>query len=184
MATSYSARHLGEVPSTQDLARDGFDSSPLLVTATGQTGGRGRSGAVWQTAPRAVAASLAFRPRWRSRELPVITLVAGVAAAEVIDGVSLKWPNDLMFGDAKVAGLLAELFDGVVVVGMGVNLWWPEPPPGVGAIHAEDPGPDAGRRLAERWTEALLPMIEAGPEHWPIGRYRRLCRRFSRVPVL
>lgn len=180
MATSYSAQHLGEVPSTQDMARDGFESSRLLVTATGQTAGRGRSGAVWQTAPRALAASLAFRPGWGSHQLPAITLVAGVAAAGVIEGGSLKWPNDVLIGEAKVAGLLAELADGVVVMGMGVNLWWPEPPPGVTAIHAEDPGSETGPRLAERWAEALLAMVDGGPDAWPIETYRRLCTTIGR----
>ena len=180
MATSYSAQHLGEVSSTQDLARDGFDDEPLLVTATGQTAGRGRSGAAWQTAPRALAASLAFRPRWPPHALPSITLLAGVAAARSIEGASLKWPNDVLLGDAKVAGLLAELSDGIVVIGFGVNLWWPDAPNGVSAIHRHDPGPEAGRRLAERWADSLLQLIEIGPDEWPIDIYCRLCTTLGR----
>jgi BirA family biotin operon repressor/biotin-[acetyl-CoA-carboxylase] ligase len=163
------------VPSTQDLARDAFDSMPVLVTATGQSAGRGRSGAVWQTAPRALAASMAFRPAWDPRALPLVTLLAGIAAADVIDGVSLKWPNDVLIGDAKVGGILAEMSDGVVVIGFGLNLWWPDPPNGVTAVHGEDPGPDEGPRLAERWAEALLRHTEAGSDLWPIDVYRRLC---------
>ena len=180
MATSYSAQHLGEVPSTQDLARDGFDASPLLVTATAQTAGRGRSGAVWQTAPRALAASLALRPGWVPNALPKLTLLAGVAAAEVIDGATLKWPNDVYLGEAKVGGILTELADGVVVIGLGVNLWWPDPPEGVTAEHGEDPGDDAGPRLAERWAEVLLALVESGPDQWPIDTYRSLCTTIGR----
>ncbi len=180
MATSYSARHLGEVTSTQDLARDEFVSTPLLMTATGQTEGRGRSGSAWQTAPRALAASLAFRPGWDPQGMAPITLVAGVAVAELIDGSSLKWPNDVLIGDAKVAGLLAESSDGVVVMGLGVNLWWPDAPDGVTAIHRHDPGPEAGASLAERWAERLLGFIDAGPDEWPIDIYRRLCTTLGR----
>ena len=180
MATSYSARHLGEVPSTQDVARDEFDGTPILVTASAQTAGRGRSGTVWDTAPRALAASLAFEPGWPSHHLPSITLVAGVAAAEVMGGASLKWPNDVLVAGAKVAGLLAELSNGVVVVGMGVNLWWPDPPPGIAGLHAEDPGPDEGPALAERWADVLLGSIDAGPADWPIDAYRRLCTTIGR----
>ncbi len=180
MATSYSAQHLGEVPSTQDLARDGFDSSPLLVTATGQTAGRGRSGAVWQTAPRALAASLAFRPGWDPQTSPLLTLLAGLSAADVIDGATLKWPNDVLIGEAKVGGILSELSDGVVVIGLGVNLWWPTPPVGVTAVHRNDPGREAGPRLAERWAESMLALVEAGPGAWPIDTYRRLCTTIGR----
>ncbi len=180
MATSYSVRHLGDVPSTQDLARRGFDSSPFLVTATGQSAGRGRSGAMWQNAPRALAASLAFRPGWAPEALPSITLVAGVSATEVIDGASLKWPNDVLIGDSKVGGILAESSDGLVVIGFGLNLWWPDPPEGITAVHRDDPGTEEGPRLAERWVEALLRLIEAGPERWPIDTYRRLCTTIGR----
>ena len=175
MATSYSVQHLGEVPSTQELASDRFESSPLLVTAAAQTAGRGRSGAVWQSAPRALAASLAFRPGWAPEALPSITLVAGVSATEVIDDASLKWPNDVLIGDSKVGGILAELSDGLVVIGFGLNLWWPDAPEGVAAVHSDDPGTEAGPRLAERWADSLLQMIEAGPKGWPIDAYRRLC---------
>lgn len=180
MATSYSVQHLGEVRSTQDLARDGFDSSPLLVTATRQTAGRGRSGAPWRTAPRALAASVAVKPGWAPRVLPSVTLRAGVAAAEVIDGAGLKWPNDVLIGEAKVGGILAELSDGVIVIGLGLNLWWPNPPDGVTAVHADDPGPEAGPRLAEQWVESLLRLIDAGPDEWPIDSYRRLCTTIGR----
>jgi BirA family biotin operon repressor/biotin-[acetyl-CoA-carboxylase] ligase len=175
MATSYSSRHLDEVPSTQDIARKAFAGDPVLVTAAVQTAGRGRSGSVWQTAPRAIAASLAFSPGWPITDLPTITLVAGVAATDAIEGASLKWPNDVLVGGAKVAGLLAELSEGVVVMGMGVNLWWPGPPPGVAGIHARDPGPEEGPRLAEAWATSLLRSIEAGSGNWPIDAYRRLC---------
>lgn len=180
MATSYSAQHLGVVPSTQDLARDGFDSMPVLVTATGQSAGRGRSGAVWQTAPRALAASLALRPGWDSRAIPLVTILAGIAAAGVIESASLKWPNDVLIDEAKVAGLLAELADGVVVIGFGVNLWWPDAPDGVAAVHPDDPGAEAGPLLAERWAMSLLDLIEAGPDGWPIDAYRRLCTTIGR----
>jgi BirA family biotin operon repressor/biotin-[acetyl-CoA-carboxylase] ligase len=173
-------QHLGEVPSTQDLARDGFESSPLLVTATGQTAGRGRSGAAWQTAPRALAASLALRPGWDPKTLPSLTLLAGLAAAEVIPGASLKWPNDVWIGEQKVAGILTESSDGVVVIGIGVNLWWPDPPDGVTAIHLDDPGPTLGARFAERWADVLLRLIEPGPDGWPIDTYRWLCTTIGR----
>lgn len=180
MSTSYSAIHREEVPSTQDLAREMFADVPTVVTAERQTKGRGRSGAPWQNAPRSVAVSVAFRPDWPMDRVQIVPLLAGIAAASVMDGTSLKWPNDVMVGEDKVAGLLGELVDGVFVMGMGVNLWWAEPPEGATAIHNDDPGVAAGRPLAETWAVALLELIARGPEDWPIDSYRRLCSTLGR----
>ena len=180
MSPSYSAIHREEVPSTQDLARSSFVDIPVLVTAQSQTRGRGRSGAPWQNAPRAIAASIAFRPAWPIVRLQIIPLLAGLAAASVMEGTSLKWPNDVMAGDEKVAGLLGELVDGVFVMGMGVNVWWPDPPVGVSALEAADPGVGFGRDLAEDWAVALLELLALEPEQWPMDRYRRLCDTLGR----
>lgn len=119
--------------------------------------------------------SLAFRPGWPSSRLTVVPLLAGLAATDVMDGVVLKWPNDVLRGDGKVAGILAESFDGLVVLGMGVNLWWPDPPPGVAGLRSDDPGERFGRDLAERWATRVLALVELGPDHWPIDRYRSVC---------
>ncbi len=175
MSPSYSAIHREEVPSTQDLARSSFVDVPVLVTAQTQSRGRGRSGAPWENAPRAIAASVAFRPVWPIGRLQIIPLLAGIAAASVMDGTSLKWPNDVMDGEEKVAGLLGEVVDGVFVMGMGVNLWWPNPPVGATALRAADPGVGFGRELAEAWAVALLDFLALEPDQWPIDRYRRLC---------
>ena len=129
MATPYLQLWAEEVASTQDLARSELDSLPVVVAAQRQTAGRGRGGAPWLSAPRALAVSLAFRPP--DDDLRPFSLMAGVAAARGLEGVSLKWPNDLMAGGAKVGGILVERAD-EVVIGMGVNLWWPGCPRGHG----------------------------------------------------
>lgn len=176
MATSYSVTHHGPVPSTQDLARDAFNGRPILVTATEQTAGRGRGGSTWLSAPRSIAVSLAFKPGWAPADLTIIPLLAGLAAADAMGGsVQLKWPNDVLRDDAKVAGLLAELVDDIVVMGMGVNLWWPAPPEGAVGLFDEDPGEDEGRRLVEAWADVLMTSVEEGPGSWPIDRYRARC---------
>jgi biotin-(acetyl-CoA carboxylase) ligase len=69
-------------------------------------------------------------------------------------------------GDRKVAGILAEADDSVVVIGLGVNLWWPEPIAGAGALHAADPGPEVGAFLAVGWAGALLERMERSPDDW------------------
>lgn len=174
MATEYVVHHLDRVASTQDEARTRFSGVPCLVTATEQLAGRGRSGAEWMNAPRAVAASLALRPDWPPARIPLLTLVAGLAARRVLaDRLRLKWPNDVVTpsGD-KVAGLLAERTGDLVMLGLGANLFWPDAPLGVAAVETIDPGPDAPQVLAVRWAESVLEVVEAGPENWGRAEYR------------
>jgi BirA family biotin operon repressor/biotin-[acetyl-CoA-carboxylase] ligase len=101
----------------------------LVVVAELQTAGRGRLGRVWQSPARAgIAASVLLRPDGidpaRYGWLP---LLAGVALAEGVRRVAevdavLKWPNDLLVGGRKCAGILAEVAGpGAVVVGFGLN---------------------------------------------------------------
>jgi BirA family biotin operon repressor/biotin-[acetyl-CoA-carboxylase] ligase len=92
-----------------------------------QTDGRGRMGHRWEApAGTSILASILLRPppERRSAEL---TLVAGVATAVVVEratglAAQLKWPNDVMLDRRKVAGGIAELKDGAVVLGIGLNV--------------------------------------------------------------
>jgi BirA family biotin operon repressor/biotin-[acetyl-CoA-carboxylase] ligase len=171
VATRYPVTVLDEVPSTQDLAREqGERGTPVVVVAHRQTAGRGRSGSVWETAPRAVAVSVAFES---GPEAP-LSLVAGVAARRVLgDRVTLKWPNDVLIGDDKVAGILLEGHGGLVVAGLGVNLYWEKAPAGIGALFDADPGPEAGPELAKRWAACLLDLIRL--PSWPRAEYAAAC---------
>ncbi len=175
MATPYLQLWEEEVASTQDRARSELVDLPVMVAAQRQTAGRGRSGAVWDSAPRALAVSLAFRPN--ADDQRPFSLMAGVAASRCLHGVGLKWPNDLMLGDLKAGGILVER-SAEVVVGMGINLWWPNPPDGVGALHETDPGADLHSQIAGLWTAELMQLIEA--EGWPIEEYRSLCTTLGR----
>ncbi len=170
MDTPYSLVRLDEVDSTQDVARAQFVGRPLLVVADRQTAGRGRSGAGWVNAPEAAAISLAFEKP--SHAITTISLTAGVAAADEI-GCRLKWPNDLILGDRKVGGILSEASGDVVVVGLGLNLWWPDPPAAIGALYSERPVGDEAGRLADGWARWLLELLDAPA--WPRDRYLRLC---------
>ncbi|GIU92180.1 MAG: hypothetical protein KatS3mg011_1086 [Acidimicrobiia bacterium] len=178
MDTPYSVLALEETDSTQDDARSYFRDRPILVVAGRQRRGRGRSEAPWWNAPRAVAASLAFRPHWPESRLPLLSLLAGVGASRTV-GCDLKWPNDLWIG-RKVGGLLVEVSGGVAVCGMGLNLWWPDPPPGVGALYEADPGPSRGLEVARAWADELLALASLGPDRWPRDEYRRRCVTLGR----
>ena len=177
MATPYWQLRRDEVPSTQDLARTQLGSIPVVVIAAAQTAGRGRSGSGWLTAPRALAVSVAYRAT--SEEDRPISLTAGVAGRRALGAmVGLKWPNDLEMGDAKVGGILVEQSDGVVVVGMGLNLWWPDPPEGVGALHEDDPGAERHAQIGALWAAELLSLLRV--EGWPIDEYRQACVTLGR----
>jgi BirA family biotin operon repressor/biotin-[acetyl-CoA-carboxylase] ligase len=121
------------VPSTgstnADLLAAGGPEGQVLV-AEEQTAGRGRMGRSWVSQP---GAALTFSVLLRPDSVPPerrgwLTLLAGVAVAQSVRVVSdlpatLKWPNDVLVNDGKLAGILAEqAADGAVVIGMGINV--------------------------------------------------------------
>lgn len=112
--------------STQELLDAGMPEGALALCDE-QTQGRGRLGRNWTAPPgTAILASLLLRPP-SDRVVSELSLVAGTAVAEAIEGavglaVQVKWPNDVMLNRRKVAGILAEASDGIVVVGIGVNV--------------------------------------------------------------
>lgn len=171
MATPYFQLRLDRVPSTQDVARERLEELPLLVLAAGQSEGRGRSGARWLDADRALAASLAFRGE--EGDARPLSLMAGVAAVRATTGTSLKWPNDVLLDGSKVGGILVESSAGLIVVGLGLNLWWPAPPEGAGALFADDPGEEAHAEIGALWGAELMQLIDSGG--WPVDDYREIC---------
>ena len=184
MATPYETLVLDRTTSTQDEVWARLGSVPLLVVARSQSRGRGRSGARWSNAPRALAASVGVRPHWPAPSWPLLTLVAGVAALRALGEagrrVTLKWPNDLMSGPLKLGGFLAEASGDTVVAGWGANLFWPEAPEATGALFDSDPGPEAGAEIAERWVEEFLALVAGEPGDWPRDEYRRRCSTLGR----
>ena len=125
----WSGHYFELVDSTQDEARAaarlGAPHRSVFV-ADAQRVGRGRRGRSWQAeAGSALLMSLVFRD-WRSSQPWRYTSLASVALAQTIPGAAIKWPNDLMLGDDKLAGILAETtWDGselVAIVGIGVNV--------------------------------------------------------------
>jgi BirA family biotin operon repressor/biotin-[acetyl-CoA-carboxylase] ligase len=110
-----------------DAARRG-DAAGIVLLAEEQTSGRGRLDRRWEAPPRAcVLGSALIRPAPPASTWPLLALLAGVATAEAIRAVAdlpalLKWPNDVLLSDRKVAGILAERVDDAVVLGIGVNV--------------------------------------------------------------
>jgi BirA family biotin operon repressor/biotin-[acetyl-CoA-carboxylase] ligase len=127
---------LGEVDSTQAVARAlADDRAPegTVVTAEHQRAGRGRGGRSWLDRPgEALLCSVVLRPAIDAAEVPQLALLAAVALAEAVEALTglapgIKWPNDLVVEDRKLAGILAEAAtDGRavtrVILGMGINV--------------------------------------------------------------
>jgi BirA family biotin operon repressor/biotin-[acetyl-CoA-carboxylase] ligase len=126
----------GAVASTNDLVREaarGGAPEGLAVLADAQTAGRGRLGRTW-TSPAGVNVylSVLLRPDLPAPAAPQLTLLGGVAVASAALGSglvpTLKWPNDLLLGGRKAAGVLADLETGPggriahLVLGLGVNV--------------------------------------------------------------
>ena len=100
-----------------------------VLVAEHQAAGRGRLDRVWTSPPGAgITVSFLLRPDVPSARRGWLSLLTGVALAEAVGEVpgvraSLKWPNDLLAaGGAKLAGILAEVGNGAVVVGVGLNV--------------------------------------------------------------
>jgi BirA family transcriptional regulator, biotin operon repressor / biotin---[acetyl-CoA-carboxylase] ligase len=100
----------------------------LVVVAESQSAARGRLDRSWSSPPRAgLTFSMLFRPTVDPALWPLLPLLVATAAAYAtrdraeVD-VRLKWPNDLMVAERKLAGILAEVVGGAVVVGVGLNV--------------------------------------------------------------
>ncbi|MGI8421190.1 MAG: biotin--[acetyl-CoA-carboxylase] ligase [Gaiellaceae bacterium] len=119
-------RHLLRCDSTQ-LELGGADPAGALVTADEQTAGRGRLGRSWEApAGSSLLASVVLRPS-AFRRAAELSLFAGLAVAETIEAAlgrqaAIKWPNDVLVDDRKLAGVLAEARAEAVVVGIGINV--------------------------------------------------------------
>jgi len=151
--------HLESVTSTQDVARDMPIGS--VVLADHQSRGRGRLSHRWESPPgTALLVSFVIAPN------PLLSLAAGVAAAEACDrGVRLKWPNDLLLDGRKVGGILVEASPAKAVCGIGINLTWA--PEGAGQLdESRDQLLDRLRNSMEGWTSA--------PAGEVIARWREL----------
>jgi len=116
-----------ECESTQLLLVDSGLTEGAIATTEHQTRGRGRLGGSWDEAPGTALLVSVLLEAPPDRRLPELSLVAALAVAETVEGATelaaqVKWPNDVMLNRRKVAGILSELVDGSVVVGIGLNV--------------------------------------------------------------
>jgi BirA family transcriptional regulator, biotin operon repressor / biotin---[acetyl-CoA-carboxylase] ligase len=171
-----------------DLLARALDGAPegMVLAAEEQSAGRGRMGRAWVSPPRAALTfSLLVRPAAvppaRRGWLPLLAGVAVATAVTAVTGVQtrLKWPNDLLTGPAKLAGILAEAAGDAVVVGVGLNVSTEPgelPPDGPGALAATslriaasgapEVAASGAPAIAAPEREPLLIAILGGFERW------------------
>ena len=145
---------LERVDSTQstifDLAAQGATDRTVVI-ADYQAAGRGRRGRAWDAPPgSSLLTSILVRPRGEPDRWGGYSLVSALAVADALSrvaslGARLKWPNDVLVGGRKVAGILLESrmpaagapspagAGGVIAVGIGINLAQPSFPAGLAA---------------------------------------------------
>jgi BirA family biotin operon repressor/biotin-[acetyl-CoA-carboxylase] ligase len=165
-------------------ARNGAPHGSVWL-ADEQLAGRGRGGHSWHSAAgQGLYVSILLRPQLPAASLPLLPLVAGLAAAHALRAVSslavdLRWPNDLLIGPRKAGGILVEarndsetLPHAVAVLGIGINVHQRTFDPGLATL-ATSLDLAAGRPISrqtlfiallkslERETNALLDPGEA-----------------------
>jgi len=124
--------HYDTIGSTNDearrLAAEGANHG-TVVHADEQKSGRGRLSRAWYSPPGNLYLSILLRLDLPPARCAEISFIAAVALADTVEQllpktteIVVKWPNDVLVGGGKIAGILLESADGVVVVGIGLNV--------------------------------------------------------------
>jgi BirA family biotin operon repressor/biotin-[acetyl-CoA-carboxylase] ligase len=179
------------VGSTNDeakrLAETGA-AAGLIVTADTQSRGRGRRGRGWLSLPGNLYVSILLRPKAAPRVISELALVAGLAVAEEVTcalgrpAAKLKWPNDVLVNDRKIAGVLLESKGTAretdwVVVGIGVNVT--DAPVGADLTATCLRASGCGNATAEGFLEALLVRLDVYRRLWEERGFTALRERWS-----
>ncbi len=121
-----------EVASTQDLAKEqaraGAAEGTVIVAKT-QTAGRGRNGNSWETLSGNLLSSILLRPSVEVAQFGLYSFMIAVALNRALNeyleephSILNKWPNDVLVDTRKIAGILLEIEEDALIVGIGVNI--------------------------------------------------------------
>jgi BirA family biotin operon repressor/biotin-[acetyl-CoA-carboxylase] ligase len=120
---------IDEIDSTQNYLRISNPKPGDLITAEYQSAGRGRLDRKFlATKSSALLFSFYIEPTIAIKNLGYLSLLVGASITNTLNEITesesfkCKWPNDIVFGDRKIAGLLAEKFGSGVIVGVGINV--------------------------------------------------------------
>ncbi len=199
---SWQVRHFTSLPSTNqyllDQARAGAKEG-LVAVADHQSAGRGRLGRSWESPPGAsLLVSVLLRPPLSPPNLHLCPTAVALAALEACGSVAgvealVKWPNDLVVDDHKLAGVLAEVLPDVpggpaaaaVVVGLGLNIEWPGPPDVDGTSLVQLSGRSISRddllgALLTALERRRLALVDGSPGTALIAELRARCATLGR----
>lgn len=116
--------YFDEIGSTNEYAKSLINKAPegTVVLADQQTGGKGRFDKKWYSPEGGIWMSVILRPKNTS----LVAIAAGVAVCETLNmhGIlsGIKWPNDILLNRKKIGGILTEIVDDTVILGIGINL--------------------------------------------------------------
>lgn len=119
--------HLPTVSSTQTYLKENFDqlNQDIIVSTSYQDAGHGRRGSEWKHFDYALSFSFTIKP---NECMTLTPLEIGCLLADFFSpNIQLKWPNDLINPKKeKVGGIICQLIEGVIVAGVGINLYLPQ----------------------------------------------------------
>lgn len=148
-----------------ELARAGCPAG-TIVAACQQTAGQGRLGRRWDSRPGGLYFTVILRPRLEPAQLPLATLALGLAVADTLQTFcrvtpDLRWPNDVLIGNRKLAGILAQYQDAALLAGIGVNLNQRSFPPELAGIATSLALETGSEQDPEFLLQALAASIES-----------------------
>ena len=154
------------MPEAARLAAAGCGPGTLVVAGS-QTAGQGRYGRFWHSEPDSgLYVSIVLRPTLSNSSLPVLMLALGLATAEAIaratdQACDIRWPNDVLIGDKKVAGILVQLQERFVIAGIGINVNHESFPPDLTEIATSLRLASGKPQSREELIIKLLPAVES-----------------------
>lgn len=177
-----------------EVGQQGAAPGTVIVAET-QTGGRGRLNRSWLSLPgMGLYFTIILRPRLAPDQLPKVTLAAGLAVCKAVETEyavlpKIKWPNDLLLGGSKFAGILSETGsmqngstgqEPVVVVGVGLNLF---PPAGGFPVELKERATALSLHVdreisAETVLETCVLAIEKEVQHLVMGDFQTILQEW------
>ena len=115
------------ISSTNSYIKEKSRPCGSVVIAKRQTNGRGRRGNSWVSDVEGnIYMSVVYKPDVNPEKIPLMSFAAGLAVRNTLEyfGIvgGLKWPNDVVVGGKKICGIMSELWNGLCITGIGINL--------------------------------------------------------------
>jgi BirA family biotin operon repressor/biotin-[acetyl-CoA-carboxylase] ligase len=176
--TDFTVWHHDQIGSTNDEARRmASEGAPdgTVVHADEQTAGRGRLSHTWFSPPGNLYLSILLRTGQPAARTAELSFLAALAVADTVEALlprqirtMLKWPNDVLINDAKIAGILLEQADDATIIGIGLNIL--EAPSNL-AYRATTVVAQGGIASVDGARDILLPRMGVHLASWRTGGF-------------